>query len=63
MYLSKYRKSWHEWAQNTCWENRTSVPGQYFADTAVTDAQSAGDLGGTHAASGELHDALPQHMR
>lgn len=59
-------------ARNTCMnqatpssrENHgTGVPGQDFADTAVTDAQPAGDIAGTHAAFGELHDALPQHMR
>lgn len=52
-----------ESTNNTPWENRTSVPGQYFADTAVADAQPAGDVTGTHAAFGKLHDALPQHKR
>lgn len=42
---------------------RTAVPGQYFADTAVTDAQPPGDVRGTLAAFGQLHDALPHHMR
>lgn len=54
----------YESPNSTTWEtNRTASPGQYFADTAVTDAQSPGDLTGTHAASGELHDALPDHIR
>lgn len=39
------------------------IPGQYFADTAVTDAQAAGDLAGTHALLSELHDALSHHVR
>lgn len=38
-------------------------PGQYFADTAVTHAQPAGDLTGTHAPLRELHDALSHHVR
>lgn len=57
------RKYSQESTNNTSWENsRTGLPGQYFADTAVTDPQAAGDLTGAHAASGELHDALPHHM-
>lgn len=39
-----------------------SLPGQYFADAAMTDAQPAGDFTGTHAALRELHDALPHRI-
>lgn len=39
------------------------LPGQYFADTAVTDAQAAGDLTGTHAPLRELHNALSHRVR
>lgn len=40
-----------------------SLPGQYFADAAMTDAQPAGDFTGTHATLRELHDALPHRIR
>lgn len=40
-----------------------SLPGQYFADTAVTDAQVTGDLTGTHTLLRELHDALSRRVR
>lgn len=39
------------------------LPGQYFADAAVTHAQPARDLAGTHAPRGELHYALPHRKR
>lgn len=40
-----------------------NLPGQYFADTAVTDPQAAGDLTGTHAPLREIHNALSHHVR
>lgn len=41
----------------------SSLPGQYFADAAMTDAQTAGDFTRTHAALRQLHDALPHRVR
>lgn len=41
----------------------SSLPGQYFADAAMTDAQPAGDFTRTHAALRQLHDALPYRVR
>lgn len=39
------------------------LPGQYFADAAVTHAQPTRDFTGTHATRWELHDALPHRKR
>lgn len=41
----------------------SSLPGQYFADATMTDAQPAGDFTWTHAALRQLHDALPHRVR
>lgn len=40
-----------------------NLPGQYFADTAVTDPKAARDLTGAHAPLSEIHNALPHHVR
>lgn len=38
-------------------------PSQDLADTAVADTELAGDVTGTHALVGHVHDALPDHLR
>lgn len=43
--------------------SRIHLPGQYFADTAVTYTQPARDFAGTHTTRWELHDALPHGKR